>query len=100
MLLTIKEPMKFHVPDVSPSFTYVSSIDQQQHSETYAKAQREVYEFIRAKVGIFEEIHFGKIIKTGNGDIAYHFVLHDPSTHDDFIAGKYLSGTVKVYRDL
>ena len=63
-----------------PDIMYTVSLEQ------YGKLQRLVCDVISAKVGKFDTIQ-GNVIKTGNGDIAYHFIIKDPHTHDTFIAG-------------
>ena len=55
----------------------------------FARVQQLVCDVIQAREGKFDTIT-GRLIKTGNGDIAYHFIIKDPHTHDSFKKGKFI----------
>ena len=54
----------------------------------FLSAQRAVIDHLQSKHAQFDTLTFGKIIKTGNGDIAYHFELKDQEGAVELMEGE------------
>ncbi|XP_057307187.1 uncharacterized protein LOC130645273 [Hydractinia symbiolongicarpus] len=63
-------------------------------TENFPHVQKLVTDMIEAKQGKFDRIYANTIIKSGNGDIAYHFKLKDQFSNEDFGEGEVIGFTV------
>ncbi|XP_057307138.1 uncharacterized protein LOC130645231 [Hydractinia symbiolongicarpus] len=71
----------YYESDSSGTNSFVQRFD-----ERYAKVQKKVFDYLKARVGEFDELR-GSLLTTKNGDIAYHFIVN-PNVHADFSTGE------------